>query len=110
MRELPVRLRAQATLDVEAAIDHYLMEGGPTVAAGFVDAVEEAFTHLARHPGTGSPRYADALGLPGLRYWSVTTYPYLVFYLERADHLDVWRVLHMRRDVPQRFLGASEAP
>ncbi|ENO88947.1 plasmid stabilization system [Thauera aminoaromatica S2] len=27
-------------------------------------------------------------------------YPYLVFYVERADHIDVWRVLHGERDIP----------
>jgi len=30
----------------------------------------------------------------------VTGYPYLVFYVERPDHLEVWRVLHAQRDVP----------
>jgi len=27
-------------------------------------------------------------------------YPYLVFYVEHADHIDVWRVLDARRDIP----------
>jgi toxin ParE1/3/4 len=27
-------------------------------------------------------------------------HPYLVFYVERADHLDVWRVLHGMKDIP----------
>jgi len=27
-------------------------------------------------------------------------YPYLVFYVEHADHIDVWRVLHGQRDIP----------
>lgn len=26
--------------------------------------------------------------------------PYLVYYVEREDHVDVWRVLRSRRDVP----------
>ena len=38
--------------------------------------------------------------LPGLRFWRLKQYPYLVFYLERSDHIDVWRVLHGKRDVP----------
>jgi toxin ParE1/3/4 len=27
-------------------------------------------------------------------------YPHLVFYVERDDHVDVWRVLHGSRDIP----------
>jgi toxin ParE1/3/4 len=27
-------------------------------------------------------------------------YPYLVFYVESDDHIDVWRVLHASRDIP----------
>jgi toxin ParE1/3/4 len=30
----------------------------------------------------------------------VTRFPYLVFYFEREDHIDVWRVMHVRRDIP----------
>ncbi len=40
------------------------------------------------------------LDLPGLRCWPVKRYPYLVFYVERDDHIDVWRVLHGQRDIP----------
>jgi toxin ParE1/3/4 len=27
-------------------------------------------------------------------------FPYLVFYSERSDAIEVWRVLHGRRDIP----------
>jgi toxin ParE1/3/4 len=30
----------------------------------------------------------------------LSRYPYLVFYLERPDRIDVWRVLHGERDTP----------
>ena len=39
--------------------------------------------------------------MPGLRHWLLQSCPYLAFYVERADHLDVWRVLHAERDIPQ---------
>ena len=32
--------------------------------------------------------------------WPLRRYPYFVFYVEREDHLDVWRVLHAQRDIP----------
>ena len=92
--------REQANRDVDDAVAYYLNEAAESVALGFIDALEQAYAHIARHPGTGSPRYAHELNLPGLRTWSLTRYPYLVFYLERPDRIDVWRVLHGQRDIP----------
>ena len=66
----------------------------------FIDALEQAFRRIAQHPAVGSPRYAFELRLEGLRAWPLRRYPYLVFYVEREDHLDVWRVLHAQRDIP----------
>ena len=43
---------------------------------------------------------AHELNLPGLRTWSLTRYPHLVFYVVHPDHIDVWRVLHGQRDIP----------
>jgi toxin ParE1/3/4 len=92
--------REQANRDVDEAIDHYLGEDAEQAALGFIAALEQAYRHIGRHPGTGSPRYAHEVGLPGLRSWPLTRYPYLVFYVERQDHIDVWRVLHGQRDIP----------
>jgi len=92
--------RELANSDVEEGIDHYLVEATTKVALGFVDALEKAYAHIARHPASGSPRYAHQLGLDDLRFWSLGHYPYLVFYVEREEHIDVWRVLHEQRDIP----------
>jgi toxin ParE1/3/4 len=89
-----------ACQDVDEAIVHYLGEGAPEAAMGLIDALEQAYTQINRHPASGSPRYAHELNLPGLRSWPLTRHPYLVFYVERSDHIDVWRVLHGHRDIP----------
>jgi toxin ParE1/3/4 len=70
-----------------------------TLALGFVDALERAYAHISKHPRTGSPRYAHELVIPDLRSWPLSKYPYLVFYVEHADPIDVWRVLHMKGDI-----------
>ena len=57
-------------------------------------------SHIGRHPDSGASRYAGELNLPGLRCWRLKKYPHLVFYVERSDHIDVWRVLHGMRDIP----------
>jgi len=105
----PVVPREQANQDVEAAVACYLEEGTASVALGFVDALEQAYTHIAHHPGTGSPHYGHELDLPGLRSWALPRYPYLVFYVERPDHIDVWRVLHGQRDIPA-WMRSPDAP
>lgn len=101
--------RRQAHRDIDDALAHYLGEGGAIVAEGFVDMLEKAFRHISRGPATGSSRYAHELGLPGLRSWPLTRYPYLIFYVEQENHIDVWRVLHGQRDIPS-WMQAPEAP
>lgn len=100
MKAKAVIPREQANRDVDEAVSYYLNEASAIVAIRFIDALEQAYGHIARHPATGSPRYAPELNLPGLRAWSLTRYPYLVFYVDHLDHIDVWRVLHRQRDIP----------
>ena len=92
--------RELANRDVEEAIDHYLVEATAKVALGFVDELEKAYAQIARHPASGSPRYAYQLGLAELRFCPLGRYPYLIFYVECDEHIDVWRVLHEQRDIP----------
>ena len=92
--------RELASLDVDEAIVYYLSESTEAAALGFIDALERAYVHIGRHPATGSTRYAHELNLPGLRSWPLARYPYLVFYIESSDSIDVWRVLHGQRDIP----------
>ena len=101
--------REQAVRDIDAAIAFHLEEGGAAGALGFIDAVEQAFVHIASQAASGSPRYAHELNLPGLRSWPLSRYPYLVFYVVQESHVDVWRVLHGRREIPQWVLEPDEA-
>ena len=100
MKAKAVIPRSRAVRDVDEAIGHYLDEAGVPVALGFIDALEQAYAHIGRHPAAGSPRYAVDLNMPGLRFWGLRHYPHLVFYVERKDHVDVWRVLHDQRNIP----------
>ena len=100
MTSKPVIPREHAEQDVDEAIDHYLSEDAPEAALGFIDALEQGYRHIGGHPDTGSSRYASELSLPGLRFWRSKKYPHLVFYVERRNHIDVWRVLHGTRDIP----------
>ncbi len=92
--------RQAAQRDIDQAIAHYAAEAGEPVALAFIDALERAFRRIAQHPAVGSPRCAFELRLQGLRAWPLRRSPYRVFYVEREDHLDVWRMLHAQRDIP----------
>ncbi|UCO98408.1 type II toxin-antitoxin system RelE/ParE family toxin [Metapseudomonas lalkuanensis] len=100
MKAKPIIPRVLANQDIDDAISYYLSEVTEQAALGFIDALEWAYKHISRHPESGSSRYAHELDLPGLRSWTSKRYPYLVFYIEREDHIDVWRVLHGMRDIP----------
>ena len=89
MKSKPVIPRELANRDVDGAVSYYLSEGGHQAALGFIAALEQAYAHVSRHPATGSPRYAHELNLAGLRFWPLTKHPHLVFYIERADRIDV---------------------
>ncbi len=107
MKDKPVVVRALAGQDVDDAIDYYLSQSAPHAALEFIGALEQAYTHIGRNPGTGSMRYAHELNLPGLRSWPLSRFPYLIFYFEQPDHIDLWRVLHTLRDIPQ-WLTSTE--
>ncbi|MFN3219296.1 MAG: type II toxin-antitoxin system RelE/ParE family toxin [Acidimicrobiales bacterium] len=93
-------LRALAADDIDAAVAFYRSEASAEVAVEFIDALESAIAHLLRHPLTGSLRFAYELEIPELRSWPLRKFPYLVFYVPDDDRIDIWRILHARRDIP----------
>jgi toxin ParE1/3/4 len=86
----PVVPRERADRDIEDAVAFYLNKHGQEAALGLIDALQDAYTLLSRHPAIGASRYAHELDIPGLRSWSLPRFPYLIFYVERNDHIDVW--------------------
>jgi len=96
----PVVYSSLAHSDITTAITFYEEEAGAAIANDFVDSLEEACEHLSLWPASGSARFSELLGLPGLRSWTLQRFPYLIFYREQPDSVNVWRVLHERRDIP----------
>ncbi|MCL2668972.1 MAG: type II toxin-antitoxin system RelE/ParE family toxin [Micrococcales bacterium] len=100
MTSLPYRLRDAARRDVIDILDHYVDEGAEASAYGFLGALAGAYATITEYPAIGSGRHGEAAGIEGLRTWPVAGFPFLVCYVHKNDEIDVWRVLHMRRDVP----------
>ena len=110
MNGKPVVLRESARLDIDEALAHHVAEAGPSVALDFIDALESIRRNIGEQPGTGSPRHAHELDIPGLRFQMAGKFPYLGFYVENEGEIDVWRVLHGTRDIPAwlREHGSSD--
>lgn len=104
---MQAQLRAAAVRDVEAAVDFYRDEASLETALAFLDSLEAAIAHLCQYPLSGSLRFAYELEIPELRSWTLERFPYLVFYVPDDSQLDIWRVLHGRRDIPA-FLSADK--
>jgi toxin ParE1/3/4 len=98
--------RERADLDVQEAIDYYLQHA-PEAALAFVNALEQTYQQIQRRPTIGSPRYAHELNLPDLRFRQCKRFPYLVFCVETAQQIDIWRVLHGSRDIPAWLTEAT---
>ena len=94
-----VRLRQLAAADLEGASEYYRREAGEETALGYIDAVESAVKRIRRSPHVGSLRFAYELAIPDLRAWQLQRFPYVVFYVVTDDEIDVWRILHTRRDI-----------
>src|SRR5690606_3883951 len=92
-------MRQAAERDVSLPLTYYLEESAPDVAPRLVRYFESSTQTLSEQPQIGWARFAHELDLPGLRSWPVGEFPYLIFYVELDDHVQVWRVLHVRRDL-----------
>lgn len=99
MSVTPVVLRERARRDVDAAVEYFLSEAGAEGALAFIGALQDTFRQIGEHPAAGSPRHAQELDVPGLRFRTVGKFPYLVFHVEQRAEADVWRILHGTRDV-----------
>ena len=100
MREKPLVSRVIADQDIDDVVDHYSDAAGADTASKFVGELTEAKCHISEAPRRGSLRYASTLGAPALRHRKVGRFPYLIFYLDHPDRIEIVRVLHAARDIP----------
>ena len=97
----PVRLTPRADSDIDACF-FWIAKDNPAAALRFLDAIELTCDTLSRMPGIGSPRYAEIPLVHGVRMLAIKDFEnYLLFYLEHEDCVDVIRVLHGARDIPE---------
>lgn len=93
--------RPEAEADLTDQFVYYLTHAGAEVAERFLAAVEEAAKRLLEAPGVGAKRSFRHPSLQDLRMQPVRGFErHLVFYRERDDGIEIVRVLHGARDIP----------
>jgi toxin ParE1/3/4 len=95
----PVIRRAAADEDIGEAVDYYAAES-VSAADQFIGELKRSVDLVGKTPCIGSPRYSHELNIAGLRFQKLGKFPYLMFYIEREEYIDVLRVLHEHRDMP----------
>ena len=97
-------IRSEETIRDVADIHLFIAMKNPAAAGRFLDALLLSFRTLAQWPEVG-PRYqSNRAELSGMRFWPVRRFTnYLIFYrvTGKPRRLQIIRVLHGARDVPQ---------
>lgn len=91
-------LRPQAREDRRAEVRYYRQEAGAAVADKLVKAMAKALQNLERNPSIGSPTLGKLLGIDALRTWRLQGFPLTFWYFDRADHIEVIRLVGQRQD------------
>ena len=94
---LQVLIQPEAAAGVEAAVDYYAQVASPALAERFVTEFETACVYLAERPGIGSLRFAYLLEGMELRTWSLTRFPFRLFYVVEGNVLSILGVEHESR-------------
>ena len=93
----------------EEIVHYYEQTSSEQVSLGFINALDQAFSQLSRYPHMGSPRPEYDLELDGIRSWPLKKFPHLIYYEIQTDHIELWRILHPKRDIFQTMLPSQRS-
>jgi len=89
-----------ASQDIHSVINHYIDLQAAKAGTEFLAALEKAYKFISLFPDAGSKRLGISMRLPELRTWSLTKFPYSLIYMCDAQGVDIFRLLHHKRDMP----------
>jgi toxin ParE1/3/4 len=92
-----IQLSPQAGRDLEE-IEEYISQDNPDAASQLILAIREKCVILSEQPGIGRNR-SDLS--PNLRGFPVGNY--IIFYRPASQGIEIIRVLHGARDIPELF-------
>jgi toxin ParE1/3/4 len=96
--------------DVTNQFGWYLNEGGESLAWRFFEAVDLTLSKLCRQPDLGRIRHFRHPALQNLRSFGVAPpfNRFVIFYRATETSLQVLRLMHGARDLPQRLTESPE--
>lgn len=101
---VPHRLAIQ---DEEEIIRYYERTSTEQITLSFINALDEAFTQLSRYPQMGSPRPEYELDLQGIRSWTLRKFPHQIYYEIQRNHIELWRIIHPKRNLTQMIYNVQ---
>ena len=104
----PAALRPLAETDLIERSRYYREAGGSQLAERSFDAAIEALRAIETSLRVGSPRVGQLVDINGLRRIGIKGFPCGWLYLERAELLDVIRLLADRQDLAAALRETDE--
>ena len=101
------RLRPAAEDDLVQRSHHYRLAGGDALGVRFFEASITALRAIERMPAIGSPTPGERAGIDGLRAHRIKGFPCCWYYFERADHVDVVRLVADAQDLSSSIGSAD---
>ncbi len=93
------RLRPLAEVDLIERTRHYRLAGGADLGTRFFDKALATLRTIEQAPGAGSPLIGELCAVPGLRSRRVPSFPCRWFYVVKASHIDIVRLLADAQDL-----------
>ena len=96
-----------ANQDIDAHVNYFRVYN-ETAAFRLFDSIRLTLTQIAKIPKIGVSYPLQNSRLAGLRKWQVKDFSnYIIFYLEKPEHIEVVRILHGARDI--RFVLENDS-
>jgi len=87
-----------ADREIDEQVAYYTERAGAEVAERFYIALKATLRGLLEHPLKGRLIRTEHAALAGTRTWLVRGFPFVVYYREVADGIEIVHVLHGARD------------
>lgn len=107
MPTLRLHITPFARRQIKEVVQYYVTHASPAVATRFRDEFKAATQLLVNNPGAGSLRLAHLLSDFELRTWTLSRFPFRIFFKVDAQELRVIAVAHERRDITPSLLGQA---
>lgn len=84
--------------DFEQAIDFYTKKS-KALGNKFYHELVKAYGHISVHPAIDLNCFSYELNILNLKTWELRDFPYIIFYIEKADHIHIYHVLHNSQQI-----------